>query len=174
MIGNNISVEMTKRYFNLPRKVALRDSKIAKQIINAWDIEQDKEKVFKLFIKNYDKLSTQRYWELLRTVWIVCGGLETVEMFKLLMNSKKKNKYCFSTPEEAKILREMPDEFKVYRACNDINDGGISWTYSKKYAIYYQKAFNKKQVLERGVKKEEVFALINRNQESEILILPKY
>ena len=174
MIGNNINVEMTRRYFDLPRKVALRDSKIAKQIITAWDFEQDKEKVFKLFVKNCDKLSSQRYWELLRTVWIVCGSLENVGMFKLLMNAKKKNKYCFSTPEEAKLLREMPDEFKVYRACNEKDDGGISWTYSKDYAFYYKDAFNKKRVLEHTVKKEDVFALINRNQEYEILLLPKY
>ncbi len=174
MIGNNINVEMTRRYFDLPRKVALRDSKIAKQIINAWDFEQDKEKVFKLFVKNCDKLSSQRYWELLRTVWIVCGSLETVGMFKLLMTAKKKNKYCFSTPEEAKLLREMPSEFKVYRACNESDDGGISWTYSKDYAFYYKDAFNKKRVLEHTVKKEDVFALINRNQEYEILLLPKY
>ncbi|WP_435416289.1 hypothetical protein [Polaribacter aestuariivivens] len=174
MIGNNINVEMTRRYFDLPRKVALRDSKIAKQIINAWDFEQDKEKVFKLFVKNCDKLSSQRYWELLRTVWIVCGNLENVGMFKLLMNAKKKKKYCFSTPEEAKLLREMPDEFKVYRACNEKDDGGISWTYSKDYAFYYKDAFNKKRVLEHTVKREDVFALINRNQEYEILLLPKY
>lgn len=106
MIGNNETVEMTRRYFDLPRKVALRDSKIVKQISIAWDIEQDKEKVFNLFLKNSHLLSAQRYWEVLRTVWIVCGSLENVQMFKLLMTSKKKHKYCFSTPQESKILRK--------------------------------------------------------------------
>lgn len=173
VFSNNETIEMTRRYFELPKKVALRDSKIARQLINAWDIEHDKEKVFKLFVKNHTKLSSQRYWELLKIVWIICGGLENVGMFKLLMSSKKKNRYCFSTPEESKLLREMPEVFKVYRACNDKNDGGISWTYSKDYAFYYKNAFNKKRVLEHTVKKEDVFALINRNQEYEILLIPK-
>jgi len=174
MIANNEKVEMTRRYFDLPKKVALRDSKISRQIATAWDIEQNKEKVFSIFLKKRQLLSSQRYWELLRTVWIVCGSIENVNMFKLLMNSKKKNKYCFSTPEESKLLREMPDEFKVYRACNNQDDNGISWTYKLEYAEYYKKAFNKRLILNTTVKKEDVFALINRNQEYEILLVPKY
>jgi len=173
MIGNNESVEMTRRYFDLPKKIELRDSKICKQIGIAWDFEQDKEKVFSLFLKNSQLLSTQRYWELLRSVWIICGNMENIEMFILLMNSNKKNKYCFSTPEEAKILREMPDEFKVYRACNEQYDRGISWTYNLEYAEYYKSAFNKLLIVSKIIKKSDVFALINRNKESEILIVPK-
>lgn len=173
MISNNEQVEMTRRYFNLPKKVALRDSKIAQQIAIAWDVEQDADKVFKLFLKNHHLLSTQRYWELLRTVWIVSGNLENVGMFKLLMTSTKNNKYCFSTPEESKLLREMPEVFTVYRACDEINDGGISWTYSLEYAKKYKEAFGKKRILELDVKKSDVFALINRNQEFEIIVLPK-
>lgn len=107
MLANNERVEMTRRHFDLPRKVALRDSKIAQQIAKAWDIEKDSEKVFNLFVKNSQNLSTQRYWEILRTVWIVSGGLHNVGMFVLLMKSKKKNKYCFSTPEEAKQHAEF-------------------------------------------------------------------
>jgi len=173
MIGNNEKIEMTRRYFDLPRKVALRDSKICKQIGIAWDFDQDKEKVFKLFLKNSQLLSSQRYWELLRSVWIICGSLENIEMFRLLMNSNKKDKYCFSTPEEAKLLREMPDEFKVYRACNEQYDRGISWTYDLGYAEYYKETFNKLLIVSKTIKKSDVFALINRNKESEILIVSK-
>lgn len=173
MKSNNEQVEMTRRYFDLPKKIALRDSKISLQIAKAWDIEQDSDKVFKLFLKNHHLLSTQRYWELLRTVWIVSGNLENVEMFKLLMTSKKNNKYCFSTPEESKQLREMPDMFTVYRACNEINDGGISWTYCLEYAKKYKESFGKKRILELKVKKTDVFALINRNKEFEIIVLPR-
>jgi len=168
---NNKTVKMTRRYFDLPQKVALRDSKISQKIITAWDVEEDEAKVLSIFLNNHKSLSTQRYWELLRTVWILCGSLDNVGIFKLLMGSKKKNKYCFSTPEESKILREMPDEFEVYRACNEIEDGGISWTYSLEYAKYYQKIFHKSKVIKRVVKKKEVFALINRNKESEIIVL---
>lgn len=172
MLSNNQNVEMTRRYFDLPKKVALRDSKIAKQIALAWDFEKNQEKVFKLFVKNSQKLSSQRYWELLRTVWIVSGSIENVGMFILLMKSNKKNRYCFSTPEESEILREMPDEFDVYRACNDKKDNGISWTYKIEYAQWYKEAFSKKMIVTKKVNKQEVFALINRNKEYEILVLP--
>ena len=171
MIANNIQVEMTRRHFDLPRKVALRDSKIAKQIINAWDIEQDKEKVYALFLKNYRLLSSQRYWELLRVVWIVSGGLSNVDEFRRLMKSSSKHRYCFSTPEESKKLRNLPDLLVVYRACNSEDDGGISWTYKSKYADNYKNMFQKKMVLQKSVRKDEIFGLINRNQEYEIIIL---
>lgn len=68
----------------------------------------------------------------------------------------------------------MPDTFTVYRACNDQDDGGISWTYELKYAEYYKEAFNKKRIIAVEVKKSDVFALINRNKEFEILILNNY
>jgi len=171
MIGNNVNIEMTRRYFDLPKKVALRDSKIANQIAVAWDIEQDKDKVFKIYLEKCHLLSTQRYWELLRTVWIVCGSLDNIGIFRLLMRSTKKNRYCFSTPEEAKILREMPDEFFVYRACNKENDGGLSWTYSLDYAERYKQMFEKRHIIKRAIRREDVFALINRNNEYEILTL---
>lgn len=172
-LSNNESVPMTRRRFDLPRKTALRDSKIAMRIAVAWDNENDSEKAFKLFINNKDKLSTQRYWELLRSIWIIAGTLSNVGIFKKLMRSSKKNRYCFSTPEESEILRQMPEELKVYRACNDENDGGISWTYSEEYAYQYQKMYSKNMVLVKTVKKEDVFALINRNREFEIIILPE-
>ena len=168
---HNQNVEMTRRYFDLPKKVLMRDSKIASQLIKAWDIEHDENKVFSLFLKNNHLLSSQRYWELLRTVWIVCGNLENVESFRLLMKAHNKNKYCFSTPEESRLLREMPDVFTVYRACNNENDRGISWTYELKYAEYYKEVFNKKLLIIKEVNKSDVFALINRNKEFEIIIL---
>lgn len=168
---NNEMIHQTVRHFNLPRKVLLRDSKIVKQLMIANDIENDKEKYFQLFLKNKDLLSTQRYWEVLRGVWILCGGLDKIDIFRKLMLSKKKNRYCFSTPEEAKELRELPDTFKVYRACNDENDGGFSWTYDLNYCKYYKESYQKRMIITKEVNKSDVFALINRNREYEILII---
>lgn len=168
---NNLSVEMTRRYFKLPKKVALRDSKVASKLITAWDVNQDKEQVLQIFLKHKDKISPQRYWEFLRTVWIVSGTLENVDTFRKLMSCNKKHQYCFSTPEEIAELQKMPQQFTVYRACNKENDGGISWTHQIDYAESYKETFFKEKIVTRSVTKNEIFALINRNKEHEIIIL---
>lgn len=162
---------MTRRYPDLKAKQRVRDSKIAMQIIRAWDIEKDAGKVFSIFQAKKKNLSDYRYWETLRTVWVVCGRLERVEEFKKLFSANRRYKYYFSTPEEAERLRQLDDVLTVYRACNEENDGGISWTLSKEYAQYYKESYQKEKIITRQVHKADVFALIERNAEEEILIL---
>lgn len=171
MLERNKLIPMTRRYPDLKNKVLARDSKIIKTIIHAWDVENDREKVLRLFIDKRDKLSDYRYWEIMRTVWIVCGGLNNIDVFRKLFQSNRKHKYYFSTPEEQARLKDMDDEMLVYRACNEENDGGVSWTLSKEYAHQYRKDFDKKMVISKMVLKEDIFALIERNAEEEILIL---
>jgi len=170
-LATNETVVMTRHYPKLARKVLERDSKIAKKIIQAWDNEHDEEKLLSIFIKEKKNLSDERYWELLRIVWIITGGLVNVDLFRSLMRSKRPNRYYFSTPEETKKLRELQDVFIVFRACNSNDDDGISWTTSRTYAEQYKDLFNKEMILSRWVSKDEVFAYIDRNLESEIIIL---
>lgn len=162
---------MTRRYPKLRKKVLLRDSRIVLKLTRAWDLENDKEKVLAIYLKEKDKLSHERYWELMRTVWIICGSVENSELFKYLMESWRPQKHYFSTPEEAQKLREMDDGFTVYRATNDRNDGGLSWTTSLEYAKEYKEMHNKNEVIWMCIKKSDVFAYIERNNESEILII---
>lgn len=162
---------MTRRYPNLRKKQEERDSKIVSKIITAWDVEQDSDKVLDIFIRENKNLSDERYWETLRTVWIVCGSIYNIPKFRELFNSKRSMRFYFSTPEEAKELREMPDNIKVYRACDSEEDGGISWTTSLEYANQYKETFNRKMIATKLISKKEVFAFINRNKEYEILVL---
>lgn len=162
---------MTRRYPPLKKKQAERDSKIGKRLIHAWDVEHDSDKVFNIFMKDKHLLSDFRYWEMLRTVWIVCGSVERSPEFRKLMKANRKHKHYFSTPEEAEELRGLPDgQFMVYRATNNMNDGGLSWTFDYKYAAEYQTMFSKKFIIEMTVTKDEVYALINRNNEREVII----
>lgn len=149
----------------------MRDDKIARKMVQAWDDEQDAQKLLQIYIDNKDKLSDYRYWELMRTVWIICGSLDIVQVFRNLMSSRRKYRYYFSTPEEAKALREMPDIIEAYRACDYENDEGISWTTSKEYAEWYKNQYDKKMVLSVKHLKADVFAYINRNNENELIIL---
>lgn len=169
--GRNTEVPMTRRYPDLPTKVLRRDSEITKKLILAWDLEHDQKKVLDIFLKEKDNYSPERYWEMMRTVWILCGSIENAPTFRALMRSGKRSRYYFSTPEEQKRLREMPNNLTVYRAANDENDGGLSWTLSLEYAERYKEIYNKAIVLTKRIDKKEVFALIERNHEEEILIL---
>lgn len=166
---NNELVPMTRRMPDLANKVLKRDSEIVKRMV-AIPVE-NKEDLFAFYMKEKDNLSPERYWELLRTVWIIAGGLDKIDQFRKLFSSTKRSRYYFSTPEEQKELREMPDSFTVYRATNNAEDGGISWTTSKEYAEHYKTMFQKELIVERVVEKKNIFAFINRNKEQEILIL---
>ena len=137
----------------------------------SWDTEHNQQKVLDIFLKEMHLLSDQRYWELMRTVWVISGSLETVDIFKKLMRSDRGYRYYFSTPEESEKLREFPDTMEIHRALNGETDEGISWTLSYEYAEKYQKMFDKERIITRTIAKEQIFAFIERNNESEILIL---
>lgn len=170
-VGTNETIPMTRRYPNLRKKVLERDSKIASKIIKAWDIDHDHEKALGIFLKEKDNLSPERYWELMRSVWIICGSNKTAPIFRKLMQSNKRSQFYFSSPEEVVELKKLPDEIKVYRAVSEKDDNGLSWTISKEYVEKYAKTFNKPIILEKTVSKDEVFAFINRNNEYEIILL---
>lgn len=169
--GNNEAVPMTRRYPNLPNKVLKRDSEIVRKIITAWDVENNADKVLSIFLKENKNLSNEKYWELLRTVWIICGSVENADLFRKLMRSSRKEKYYFSTPEEAKFLRELPEQFEIFRATNNIKDNGLSWTLSKDYAEWYKTAYQKDKVTSQVISKKQIFAYIERNLESEVVVL---
>jgi len=168
---NNEMVPMTRRYPNLKRKVLERDAKIAAKLARAWDVEHDERKVLQIFVDHNAQLSHQRYWELLRTVWIICGSVKLIGQFRIFMCSSRPHKYYFSTPEEAAQFRDMKEGIDLFRATDDANDGGISWTTSREYAESYKEQFSKRHILIRPLIKTEVFAYINRNREDEIIIL---
>jgi len=167
----NELVPMTRRYPNLRKKVLERDAKITTKLIKAWDTEKDSNKVLEIFIKQKDNFSPERYWEIMRSVWIICGSIDTADMFRSLMQSNKRSKFYFSTPEETRKLKAMDGLIKVYRATSDKHDNGLSWTTSKEYAVRYGKDFSKTLILEKTISKNKIFAFIDRNNESEIIIL---
>jgi hypothetical protein len=169
MLHNNEIVPMTRRYPDLSQKVLRRDSEVVKKLVSIDDTNKDG--VFELFLKEHKNLSDYRYWELLRTVWILTGTMERKEQFKKWFTSNRKHKYYFSTPEEAKRLRELEFPITIYRATNDENDGGFSWTLSYEYAEHYKNSFNRLKIISRTANKEDVFAFIERNKEEEILII---
>ena len=169
--GNNVLIPMTRRYPKLKRKILERDSKIAKKIIKTWDNDHNSKEVLRIYTVENKNLSNERYWELLRTVWIVCGGNEYNELFRIFMRSNRKERHYFSTPEEHEKFSSFPDIIHIYRATNDPDDNGLSWTISKEYAELYKKDYNKKVIIHKTISKDQIFAYIERNNEYEIILL---
>lgn len=168
--GRNELIPFTRRYPDLKQKQALRDSKIAKQIITAWDVNKSQEEVLRVFLKDNSQLSNPRYWELLKSVWIICGSLENQEVFRKLMSSTRPFKAYFMSPEEKEAFDNLPEEITAYRACNG-DDKGLSYTLSREYAEQYRDMYDKELIHVRKINKVEIFAFINRNAEEELIIL---
>lgn len=171
-LKNNEQVPMTRRYPDLPGKVLRRDANIVKRLIDIGEDGRNDQAVFDLFKKENKNLSDERYWELLRSVWILSGNMERLQQFIEWFKSQRKQRFYFSTPEESKRLREFSYPITVYRATNNAVDNGLSWTLDLAYAERYKVMFDKSEIITRVVNsKSEVFALIERNKEEEILII---
>lgn len=168
--GRNELIPMTRRYPELKQKQLIRDSKIAKRLITAWDTNQSDTEAIKVFESEHKHLSDPRYWELLKTVWIVTGSIQNADLFRKWMSSKRGYKHYFMSPEEKAHFDSLPDKIVCYRAC-DGDDGGLSYTLDYEYAEKYRDMFGKELIQQRSVCKEDVFAYIDRNAESELIIL---
>lgn len=170
--GRNELVPFTRRYPDLKPKQLARDSKIAKRLITSWDINKDPEIALNVFIKECSQLSDPRYWELLKSVWIISGSNDNKDVFRILMNSKRPFKHYFMSPEEKEVFDMLPETIICYRACNAKDgDGGFSYTLDYEYVEKYRELFDKKFIRQLKISKEKIFAFINRNAEEELIIL---
>ncbi|UZS00250.1 hypothetical protein [Chondrinema litorale] len=169
--ANNETISFTRRYPKLRQKVLRRDSEIAKKIIKAWDIERDQNKVFEIFLNKRNNLSDYRYWELLRSVWVICGSVARQDIFRHLFTTNRKHKHYFSTPEEHERFKNLPEQFEVWRGTNTENDTAFAWSLSKEVAEWHKEAYQRKFLISKTVNKSQCFALIERNKEEEILII---
>lgn len=157
--------------YRLRKKQQHKASEVAKKLIVAWDVRRDEKLLLDTFTKHKDELAEEYYWEILRSVWIICGSVENAQLFRGFFTQNKRSMFAFMSPDCHEALRRMPEEFAVYRACNDVNDGGLSWTTSKTYADLYKGIYGKQHLIEKAVCKTEVFAYLDRNKEQEIIIL---
>lgn len=169
-IAINEHSDFTRRIPALPQKQLARDGKIAGQIIRAYEEENGAEKVKDIFFRKAKLLSNPRYWELLRTVWVVAGSTENANEFRPYFKSSRPCKGWFMTVEDAEALEKMPFPITVYRAYSQDPDPGISWTLDAEWCKEYAKAHGRK-VKSRTVERKDIFAYISRRGEEEIIIL---
>lgn len=162
--------DFTRRIPALPQKQLARDGKIAKQIIRAYDEGNDARKAKDIFFRKAKLLSNPRYWEVLRSVWVVAGTTENVEEFLPYFKSTRPCKGWFMTVEDAEALEKMSFPITVYRAYSQDKDPGISWTLDLEWCKGYAQARGCK-VKSRTVERKDVFAYISRRGEEEFIIL---
>lgn len=195
-LSPNEQSEFTRRVptFRTPKQERY-DADVAKRLCQIWDEEGDGDKLISYFFKKCPRLTNSLYWELLRTVWIAAGSTDTADRFRRLMQSKRPARGWFMTVEDAEILKAMPDEFTVYRACDphynlyeddnlvetfgipeeeidcdDIEDPGISWTLDLDWCMGYAQQRGR-IIKSKVVRKSEVFAYVSRRGEEEIILL---
>lgn len=156
----------------LTKKQRERDCKIAKQIIQAYDVEFDKRKVMDIFFAKCHLLSDPRYWEMLRSVWTVCGSTDNANQFRKYFTANRRARSWFMTPEDSGYLDSLDYPVTLYRAYNPDTptDEGISWTddleWCRKYAQELGRTIKRQQFM-----REEIYAYISRRGESEFIIL---
>lgn len=166
----NEQSDFTRRIPALSQKQLARDGKIAGQIIRAYEEENGVEKVKAIFFHKAKLLSNPRYWELLRSVWIVAGSTENANEFRPYFMSARPCKGWFMTVEDADALEKMSFPITVYRAYSQDPDPGISWTLDAEWCKGYAQVHGRK-VKSRTVERKDIFAYISRRGEEEIIIL---
>ena len=179
-LAENEKRPMTRRIPALPRKNLERDSKIISQLIRAYDVENDIQKVKDIFFRKCRLLSNPRYWEVLRTVWVIAGSTETSDEFRPYLKALRPCKGWFMTVEDSEALEKMEFPLTDYRAYDPYydtpkgleagGDPGISWTTDKEWCEEYAKGRGR-IVKSRTVERKDVFAYISRRGEEEIMIL---
>lgn len=161
---------MTRRLPRLKVKQLKRDAEIMESLIYAVDTLQQPDLALDIFLNSRKRLSDERYWEILRTIWVIAGKREHYSVFRELFSSKRPRRDWFMTIEDAQALDAMPDELEVYRAAYPEEDDGLSWSLDRAFVAGYA-AKKGRVAIERRVKKRDVFAYISRRGEEEILIL---
>ena len=156
----------------LTDKQKARDSKIVKQIAIAHDVENDLQKVLDIFFSKCKLLSNPTYWEVLRTVWIAAGTTENAPKFLPYFRSNRGAKSWFMTVEDTETLNSLTFPIQLWRAYDDDDDKGISWTRDKEWCEGYAEQRDRR-IKSAMFNREDIYAYISRRGEEEFIILPK-
>jgi hypothetical protein len=112
---------------------------------------------------------------LLRDAWQFCGGAENGGAYLALVDTAAMlacDPRKFMTERECQKFDGLPDEFTVYRGYQGENADGASWTLSLEVAemfIALRQDLPVGRIRERRVKKAEVFACLDTDEQEVIL-----
>lgn len=128
----------------------------------------------KLMSQNKIEKLSKQYWKILSSLWTDSENIfQNKELWKDLMKDKT-NSHYFMTDDDLNTFNSLDDSFIVYRGYTHWADG-YSYTLDKDIAIWFSERYGGKgKVIEKVVRKDDVFALTNSRKEKEIILLPPY
>lgn len=150
-----------------------RDAKIIRQIAMAHDVEGDAQKVLDIFFGKCRLLSNTAYWETLRTVWVAVGSTELTDRFLPYFRSTRGARSWFMTPEDTAALNSMTFPIRLYRAYDDDDDRGVSWTSNRDWCEKYA-VLRGRRMKTAEFNRDDIYAYISRRGEDEFIILSTY
>ena len=144
-----------------------RDSRLLKKLLRL-DSPQRMLKEFDL-IKS--KLSDYCFWYMLGTLYIADTTNTDIRIWKKLFNSDRPRKATsLMKPDEYAAFLKLPDEIIVYRAANDGESQGLSYSLSLDVAKNMAILKNASHIKAYKVHKRYITALFLRRKESEVLV----
>ncbi len=125
------------------------------------------------FMEIEKELSDNAYWHLLGHIWLDSENIWQLKGTWLkALKSKREHGELFMTGHERIQLRKMTNTMTVYRGCSNKNKHGYSYTLDlEKAKMFAQKWGVDAMIVEKTIKKKDVFAYISRRNESEIILL---
>ena len=138
--------------------------------------ELDSDRSAEAFLSIADRLSDERYWQLLRWVWIKHGGsisrLKAQE--KLLLCPRPKREFLM-LPEESAAFAALADEVEAFHGTS-MNAKEFGWSWALKFHSSYSFASKRyadgPKVMRGLCKKQDIIAYFPSYDENEIVINP--
>jgi hypothetical protein len=131
------------------------------------------------FCKELANFDDATYWELLAYIWTEQEQLWPNRALLLkLFKSPRSERDKLMTKAEHRALAKLPDSFPLYRGFIGRRGDGLSWTTSKKKAIWFAKRFavlthlGQPKLFSGEASKSDVLAYFSGRGESEVVIDP--
>lgn len=130
--------------------------------------------------KKIEKLMPDHlYWKTLSDIWTDSENIfENAALWKHYLTSNRPCRESFMNAEEQKTLEALPSVFKIYRGYKLGHNShhpkkGMSYTLDKAIALWFAKRYGTDdgKVTTKTVNKKEVFALLLRRSEQEIILI---
>ena len=133
---------------------------------------------YSAFLKyTYEYMSAKDLAETLQTVWLMTefpnydANFKKTEFINLFKTADKK---ILMTEEDYDFYVRLPETVTVYRGTKYENYKALSWTLSKKEAVWFSERFlsenEKGQVYQAEIDKKDIFAYFNDRNEKEIVL----
>ena len=127
------------------------------------------------FANIQDKLSDQEYWKILGSIWSDSENLwQYGAILGYLINTDRPGREGMMDDAEKEFLKNLPDEFTIYRGHQKKNKLGYSWTLSYWRAKWFANRFKQAGagVVTAIVQKKDIIAVLLGRNEFEVIVSP--